>query len=113
MTRTSLLSLEEVSIRLRKWIYEHRYTGLALLLMFTVSLMFSEAFAENELQTNVTKASDLITGPVAKGVCSGAVILGGAGAMYAGQMMVGLAILGTLMLVCVGISIISGGFKVW
>jgi type IV secretory pathway VirB2 component (pilin) len=99
--------------RIGKWVYAHWYTGSALFLIVVVSLLFSEVFAEGELETQVTKASDLITGPVAKGVATGAVVLGGAGAMYAGQMMVGLAIIGTLMLVCVGLSIIGGGFKVW
>lgn len=111
MTKTGVRPWGDVSSRLANWVYGHRYAGLALFLGFTVSALFSEAFSANELQTQVTNVKTLVKGDVAKVVSTGAVVLGGAGAMYAGQMMVGLAILGTLMLVCVAISIIDGDFK--
>src|SRR5438477_6606426 len=113
MTKTSVGPWGGVSSRFANWVYGHRYTGLAVFVSATVSLMFSEAFAVNELGTQVTNVKNLVTGDVAKLVTTGAVVLGGAGAMYSGQMMLGLAIIGTLMLICVALSIINGNFAIF
>lgn len=112
MTETEESTWEQYSLRMKNWVFEHRYFGWSLFLMISISLLFSEAFAVNELETQITTVSTLITDKIIPVALTAALGGGGFGAIYAGHIAVGISMIAVLILIGLGMGFISGGLKI-
>lgn len=111
MTKKGIQPWGNVSSRIQSWMYNPRYAGMAFILIVAISFIVSEASAVDELTTAVTKAQTLVSGPIAKLGLGGAVIGGGIGAAYAGQVVLGCCIIAVVVIVAIALSIVNGGLS--
>lgn len=85
----------------------NKYVKIANYMAFTLALSVGACLAEGTLETQVTKASNLMLGNMASLLLGGAAVVGGAIQIKAGNILMGGAVLLVAALTGIGVALIK------